>query len=160
MSLLQGVLRSTTEDIDVRLRSVRLNSKGGTPAEDKADSSDDDLVNVVRCLSWIPSRAHISLSSPGLFARHTCQNAPVLARSRWRRRSLTAHTQKPAAYLLQPARPPQGLPHRTLPEDILQTVRQRLGEMRPGQQEVGAQPDNELWLVHRTITINPTISRR
>ena len=47
MSLLQGVLRSNTEDIDVRLKSVRLNNKGGPAYEDKEDS-DDDLVNVVR----------------------------------------------------------------------------------------------------------------
>jgi hypothetical protein len=47
MSLLQGVLKSNTEDIDSRLKNVRLYGKGGPAYEDK-DDSDDDLVNVVR----------------------------------------------------------------------------------------------------------------
>ena len=47
MSLLQGVLRSKTEDIEKSLNIIRLDGKQRTSYEDK-DDSDDDLVNVVR----------------------------------------------------------------------------------------------------------------
>lgn len=52
MSLLQGVLRSNTEDLENGLRNIRLNNtKRRTSYEDKdkhtSNESDDDLVNVV-----------------------------------------------------------------------------------------------------------------
>ena len=47
MSLLQGVLKSKTEEIEKRLNIIRLDGKQRTPYDDK-DDSDDDLVNVVR----------------------------------------------------------------------------------------------------------------
>jgi len=49
MSLLQGVLRSKTEEIEKSLNIIRLDGKQRTQYEDK-DDSDDDLVNVVRLL--------------------------------------------------------------------------------------------------------------
>jgi hypothetical protein len=55
MSLLQGVLRSKTEDIEKSLNIIRLDGKQRTLYEDK-DDSDDDLVNVVRLFFFIYHR--------------------------------------------------------------------------------------------------------
>lgn len=62
MSLLQGVLRSKTEDIEKSLNIIRLDGKQRTLYEDKEDS-DDDLVNVVRLFFFLLSSGLIVKSN-------------------------------------------------------------------------------------------------
>jgi hypothetical protein len=52
MSLLQGVLKSNTEDLESTLKTVRPDRRPRAPYEDnqKEEGSDDDLVNVVSTL--------------------------------------------------------------------------------------------------------------
>ncbi|KAF9475996.1 hypothetical protein BDN70DRAFT_765923, partial [Pholiota conissans] len=82
MSLLQGVLRSSAEDIDARLKNVRLNGKRGHTYEDK-DDSDDDLVNVVS-LPGTPSRTRPSspVRGGGAASRPIAKGPLILSSSR------------------------------------------------------------------------------
>lgn len=51
-TLLQGVLKSNTEDLESKLRTVRPDRRQRAPYEDNnKEDSDDDLVNVVSTLS-------------------------------------------------------------------------------------------------------------
>jgi hypothetical protein len=60
MSLLQGVLKSNTEDLDSKLKTVRPDRKQRAPYEDtQKEDSDDDLVNVVS-LPGTPARTRPS----------------------------------------------------------------------------------------------------
>ncbi|KAF9040600.1 hypothetical protein BJ165DRAFT_1313459, partial [Panaeolus papilionaceus] len=71
MSLLQGVLKSNTEDIENRLRDARLSPKRRHSNEDKAtkdDSDSDDLINVVS-LPGTPARTRASSPVRGASSR-------------------------------------------------------------------------------------------
>ncbi|PPQ99603.1 hypothetical protein CVT24_005179 [Panaeolus cyanescens] len=71
MSLLQGVLRSNTEDIENRLNDVRLKPNRRLSNEDKAtkdDSDSDDLINVVS-LPGTPARTRASSPVRGASSR-------------------------------------------------------------------------------------------
>ncbi|KAF9540043.1 hypothetical protein CPC08DRAFT_770873 [Agrocybe pediades] len=80
MSLLQDVLRSNTEDLDNGLKNGRLS--GRQPAyEDKEDSDDDKLINVVS-LPGTPARTRPSSPTRGAASRLATKTPLIISSSR------------------------------------------------------------------------------
>lgn len=117
MSLLQGVLKSNTEDIENSLKNIRLN--GRSPSyEDKDDSDDDKLINVVRAVP-VSYQSHLTERIADFASWNSSTYKAVVT---YERCCIAISHQDTAALIIKSDRSFESVSNRTITTDIFKVI--------------------------------------